>query len=58
MTNRAKTRGFTAWANMRMSTFDQTTNNIILDLLKGVYMKYLLQSYTGQKDEKFQSFDK
>ena len=58
MSNRAKTRGFTAWANMRLLPFDQQTNNISADLLRGVYMKYLLQSYTGQKDEKFQSFDK
>ena len=58
MTNRAKTRGFTAWANMRLVMFDQTTSNIVSDLTKGVYMKYLLQSYTGNKDEKFQSFDR
>ena len=58
MTTRAKTRGLTAWANMRLNSFEQSTNNIVSDLTKGVYMKYLLQSYTGTKDEKFQSFDK
>jgi hypothetical protein len=35
MTNRAKIRGFTAWANMRMSVYDQSTNNIVSDLTKG-----------------------
>lgn len=58
MTNRAKTRGLTAWANMRLISFDQSTSNIVADLMKGVYMKYILQSYTGVKDDKFQSFDK
>lgn len=58
MTIRARTHGYTSWINMRLSPFEQALNNVIMDILRGTNMKYLLQSYTGQKNEKFQSFEK
>ena len=58
MTIRARTHGYTGWVNMRLTPYEQSLNNIIMDILRGTNMKYLLQSYTGQKNEKFQSFEK
>ena len=58
MTIRARTHGYTGWVNMRLTPYEQSLNNIIMDILRGTNMKYLLQSYTGEKNEKFQSFEK
>ncbi len=58
MTIRARTHGYTGWINMRLTPYEQSLNNIIMDILRGTNMKYLLQSYTGEKNEKFQSFEK
>ena len=58
MTIRARTHGYTGWINMRLTPYEQSLNNIIMDILRGTNMKYLLQSYTGQKNDKFQSFEK
>ena len=58
MTIRGRTHGYTGWINMRLTPYEQSLNNIIMDILRGTNMKYLLQSYTGEKNEKFQSFEK
>jgi hypothetical protein len=58
MTIRARTHGYTGWINMRLTPYEQSLNNIIMDILRGTNMKFLLQSYTGEKNEKFQSFEK
>lgn len=42
---------------MRLTPFDHSLNNILMDLLRGTNIKYLLQSFTGFNSEKFQSFD-
>ena len=55
---RAKIHGFTGWVNMRLMPFDQSLNNVLMDLLRGTNMKYLLQSYTGVENEKYQSLEK
>ena len=43
---------------MRLTPFDQSLNNVLMDILRGTNMKYLLQSFTGKNSDKFQSFDK
>ena len=58
MTIRGRTHGYTGWINMRLTPYEQSLNNIIMDILRGTNMKYLLQSYTGEKNDKFQSFEK
>ena len=57
LTLRSKVHGFTSWANMRISTYDHSMNNVLMEILTGTNMKYLIQSYTGQKNDKFLSFD-
>ena len=55
-----KTRihGYTAWINMRLLPFEQSLSNVLMDLLRGTNMKFLLESFTGENNEKFQSFEK
>jgi len=56
MTIKTRVHGYTAWVNMRLTPFEHSLNNILMDLLRGTNMKYLLQSFTGFKNEKFTSF--
>lgn len=58
MTIRARIHGYTGWINMRLIPFDHSLSNVLIDLLQGTNMKYLLESYTGQINDKFQSFEK
>jgi hypothetical protein len=53
-----KERGFTAWTNMRLTPFDMHLNNVLDEILTGTNMKYLMQSVTGAKDDKFLTLDK
>ncbi|CAF0998747.1 unnamed protein product [Brachionus calyciflorus] len=57
MTIRTRIHGFTSWTNMRLTPFDHSLSNVLMDLLRGTNMKYFLQSFTGQKNDKFTSFD-
>jgi hypothetical protein len=57
LTLRTKVHGYTSWANMRVSAYDHSMNNVLMDILTGTNMKYLIQSYTGQKNDKFNTFD-
>ncbi len=43
---------------MRLLPFELSLSNALMDLLRGTNMKILLESYTGEKSDKFQSFDK
>lgn len=58
MTIKTRIHGYTAWINMRLTPFEQSLANVLMDLLRGTNMKYLVQSYTGEKNDKFQSFEK
>lgn len=53
-----KIHGFTSWINMRLTPFDLMMSNVLNDLLNGTNMKYLMQSFTGVKDEKSSTFEK
>jgi hypothetical protein len=55
-----KTRihGYTAWVNMRLTPFEKSLSNVLMDLLRGTNMKLLLESFTGEPNEKFTSFEK
>ncbi len=52
-----KIHGFTAWLNMRLTPYDLLTSDILNELFTGANMKFLIQSFTGTKDEKFSTFD-
>ena len=52
-----KTHGFTAWVNMRLTPFDLQLSDVFEELLNGSNMRSLVQSYTGNKDEKNNSLD-
>jgi hypothetical protein len=43
---------------MRLNPFEQSLSNILMDLLRGTNMKYLLESFTGENNEKIQSLEK
>ena len=43
--------------NMRLTPYDLSLNNILVELFRGTHMKFLVQSFTGRKTDKFQSFD-
>ena len=58
MTIRARIHGYTGWINMRLAPFNRSLSNVLMDLLRGTNMKYLLESYTGVKNDKFQSLEK
>ena len=58
----SKLHAYTAWANMRMSPMRQqhplSFTNVAVDLFKSRNFKYLLQSFTGHSDDRFQAFEK
>lgn len=58
MTIRTRIHGYTSWINVRLLPFERSLNNILMDLLRGTNMKIILESFTGEKNEKFQSFEK
>ena len=58
MTIKTRVHGYTAWINMRLLPFEKSLSNVLMDLLRGTNMKTLLESYTGETNEKFQSFEK
>lgn len=58
MTIRARIHGYTGWINMRLAPFNRSLSNVLMDLLRGTNMKYLLESYTGKDNDKFESLEK
>ena len=58
MSLRSKTHGYTAWVNMRLLPYNQSLNNVLMDLLQGTNMKYLIESMTGHNWNKLDTFEK
>ena len=58
MSLRSKTHGYTAWVNMRLLPYNQSLNNVLMDLLQGTNMKYLIESMTGHDWNKLDTFEK
>lgn len=58
MNQKFKERGFIAWINMRLTPFDMHLTNILEEILAATNLKYLMQSITGVKDDKFVTLDK
>ena len=54
----ARIHGYTGWINMRLAPFNRSLSNVLMDLLRGTNMKYLLESYTGKDNDKFESLEK
>ncbi len=57
MALKAKVHGYTAWVNMRLMPFNHSLSNVLMDILQGTNMKYFIESFTGHKFERIQSFD-
>ena len=53
-----KIHGYTSWINMRLNPFGITMGNVLMDILKETNMKFLLQSFTGSRDDKFTTFER
>jgi hypothetical protein len=59
MTIKTRIHGYTAWVNMRLTPYEKSLSNVLMDLLRGTNMKILLESFTGEENQRFeQSFEK
>lgn len=57
MSLRTRTRGYTAWVNLRLKPYDSLLNNVLMDLLTGTNMKHLCESLCGRIPQRLDSFD-
>lgn len=57
MSLRTRIKGFTAWVNLRLMSYDHLLNNVLMDLLTGTHIKYLVESITGYDIKRLESMD-